>query len=136
MRRLRANILRLWLALAVMTAAGVAYGYSEYRQQQSDARAALLTGGDPGLAVPLLRRHGCAGCHAIKGVEAPGGSVGPPLDDIGKRLYVGGVLANTPDNLVRWIVDPKAFNPRTAMPVTGITEAEARHVAAYLYARR
>ena len=28
-----------------------------------------------------------------------------------------------------------ALNPRTAMPVTGITEGEARDVAAYLYAR-
>jgi cytochrome c1 len=34
---------------------------------------------------------------------------------------------------VSWIVDPRALSPRTAMPVTGIGEAEAREVAAYLY---
>jgi hypothetical protein len=52
------------------------------------------------------------------------------------RLYVGGVLANTPENLVAWIVDPPAHDLLTAMPVTGIGEAEARDVAAYLYTLR
>jgi cytochrome c1 len=45
------------------------------------------------------------------------------------------MLLNTPENLVRWIVDPRAVNPHTAMPVTGISAAEARDVVAYLYAR-
>ena len=53
----------------------------------------------------------------------------------GQRVYVGGVVANSPDNLVRWIVSPQTFSPRTAMPATGITEAEGRDVAAYLYSR-
>jgi cytochrome c2 len=34
---------------------------------------------------------------------------------------------------VRWIVDPKQFSQKTAMPVTGIKEGEARDIAAYLY---
>jgi cytochrome c2 len=38
--------------------------------------------------------------------------------------------------MIRWIVNPRAVNPGTAMPVTGISPAEARHVAAYLYAQR
>jgi cytochrome c2 len=50
-----------------------------------------------------------------------------------QRLYVGGAVENTPDNLVRWIVNPKAFSARTAMPVTGISESQARNIAAYLY---
>jgi cytochrome c len=37
--------------------------------------------------------------------------------------------------MVRWIVNPQQFSPQTAMPATGITEEEARDVAAYLYAR-
>ena len=36
----------------------------------------------------------------------------------------------------RWIVNPKQFDPRTAMPVTGISLGEARDVAAYLYRLR
>jgi cytochrome c1 len=52
------------------------------------------------------------------------------------RVYLGGVLTNSPDHLVRWIVNPRAVSPKTAMPVTGISDAEARHVAAYLLTLR
>jgi cytochrome c1 len=38
--------------------------------------------------------------------------------------------------MVRWIVNPPFIDPLTAMPATGITEAEARDVAAYLYSLR
>jgi cytochrome c2 len=59
----------------------------------------------------------------------------PSLSDISQRLYIGGAVENTPDNLVRWIINPKQFSAKTAMPLTGISEAEARNVAAYLYER-
>jgi cytochrome c1 len=57
------------------------------------------------------------------------------LVDIKRRVYVGGVVPNSPENLVRWIVAPQIFSPRSAMPATGISEAEARDVATYLYSR-
>jgi cytochrome c1 len=57
------------------------------------------------------------------------------LADIGHRVYVGGVVTNTPDNLVHWIVSPQSYSPKSAMPATGITEAEARDVATFLYSR-
>jgi cytochrome c len=44
-------------------------------------------------------------------------------------------VLNSPDNLTRWMVSPQTFSPRSAMPATGISEAEARDVAAYLYAQ-
>jgi cytochrome c1 len=52
------------------------------------------------------------------------------------QVYVGGALTNRPDNIVRWIVNPRAVSPKTAMPVTGISEREARDVAAYLLTLR
>lgn len=55
------------------------------------------------------------GCHTIKGVSGARGLVGPPLSDIASRVYVGGTLVSTPENLVSWIVDPRIHNPRTAM---------------------
>ena len=45
------------------------------------------------------------------------------------------VLPNSADNLVKWIMDPRAVSPRTAMPDLGVSEAEARHMAAYLYSQ-
>jgi cytochrome c len=102
--------------------------------EQRWAAAVALTAGDPAAAPAAIRRYGCAGCHVIPGVAAGRGLVGPPLQGLKERVYIAGVLPNSASNLVRWIVDPPAIDPQTAMPVSGISEAEARDVAAYLYA--
>jgi cytochrome c2 len=107
--------------------------FSAMQQQRETAR--LMTQGDASKAPQILRRFGCSGCHEIPGIAGADGKVGGSLSDLRKRVYVGGVLNNTADNLVQWIVSPPKFSPRTAMPVTGISEAEARDVAAYLYSR-
>jgi cytochrome c2 len=104
-------------------------------QQQSQAVARAMTGGEPSRAPDIIRRYGCAGCHTIPGIPGGDGQVGGPLSNIKHRVYVGGVVPNSPDNLVRWIVSPQTFSPRSAMPATGISEADARHVASYLYAQ-
>lgn len=95
-----------------------------------------MTGGDPARGRVLARRLGCGGCHTIPGVDGAHGLVGPPLAGIADRVYVGGVVVNSPDNLVLWIMNPKAFDPKTAMPAVGATEEQARHVAAYLLTLR
>jgi cytochrome c1 len=59
--------------------------------------------------------------------------VAPPLDAFARRTFIAGILPNTPANLVRWVVDPQAVDPRTAMPKLGLTQAQAQDVAAYLY---
>lgn len=104
-------------------------------QHQSENVATAMAGGDLGHAPGIIRRYGCAGCHTIPGVPGGDGQVGGSLADIKHRVYVGGVAINTPDNLVRWIVSPQAFSPRSAMPATGISDAEARDVATYLYSQ-
>jgi hypothetical protein len=62
--------------------------------------------------------------------------VGPPLAGIATRSYIGGVLQNTPANMMRWLRDPRAVDSLTAMPNVGVTLADARHLAAYLYTLR
>jgi cytochrome c len=119
--------------LILATAAGG--GLTWQTQHQSETVARAMTGGNPMRAPQLIRRYGCAGCHTIPGIPGGDGQVGGPLADIKYRVYVGGVATNSPDNLVRWIVSPQAFSPRSAMPATGISEMEARDVAAYLYSR-
>ena len=124
------------VAIAVL-GAGAAYAAYEYRRQQTmKTEVAALTGGDPDRAPDLMMRYGCAGCHTIPGVPGANSRVGPPLRQVASRVYLGGVLTNRPDNLVRWIVNPRAISPKTAMPVTGISETDARHVAAYLLTLR
>ncbi|MHC2018166.1 c-type cytochrome [Methylobacterium sp. CM6247] len=129
---------RRWIVLAAgLAAIGSVVGIVVHRIERGQARVDLakgLTGGDPARAPALMITYGCAGCHDVPGVAGPSGRVGPPLRGLAERVYIGGVVTNTPENLVRWIVDPKSLNPRTAMPITGISETQARDIAAYLYA--
>ncbi len=112
-----------WLAVAIANA-----------QRQRFEVARLLTHGNPDAAPQIMRRYGCAGCHTIPGVPGADGQVGGSLAGLRKRVYIAGVANNTGDNLTRWIVSPQSFSPRSAMPATGISEIEARDVAAHLYA--
>jgi cytochrome c2 len=118
-------------AIAVIATAAVAWGVST---SHDEAVARALTGGDPSQGPSLIRRYGCGACHTISALPGADGKVAAPLDQLRKRVYIGGVTLNSPDNLVRWIVSPRMFSLQTAMPATGISEAEARHVAAFLYA--
>jgi len=71
-------------------------------------------------------------CHQIPGVPGARGLVGPPLQGFGARVYIAGRFENTEPTLVRWIVNPPALEPTTAMPAVGVKESEARDIAAYL----
>ena len=92
-----------------------------------------VEGGNAGRGKQLIQDYGCVACHAIPGIPHHGSNVGPPLTAMGKRVYVGGVLPNVPDQLVRWLRNPAAVDPRTAMPNVGLSEAEAKDIASYLY---
>jgi cytochrome c1 len=45
---------------------------------------------------------------------------------------IAGLMANTPDNLVRWIQQPQAIVPGNAMPNSHLSDGQARDAAAYL----
>ncbi len=130
--------LRPWLLLMLLVLAALFVGMAADRLREAGRRVAVaeaLTGGDPLLAPPLFRRYGCTGCHEIPGVAGADGKVGGSLAGLRDRVYIAGVANNSAGNLVAWIVSPQTFSPRTAMPATGITPADARHLAAYLYSR-
>ena len=122
------------VVVAFLAAGGVSYAYVAKQQQRWDF-AAGITGGNPASAEAEMRQHGCPGCHTIPGVRGPAVKVGPALGGMIGQVYIAGVLTNTPDNLVRWLLDPPSVDPKTAMPNTGLTETEARDIAAYLYAK-
>jgi cytochrome c len=136
---MRSNLRRYrWLALGaamLATALGAAVLVAWTEQHQSRSVAIAMAGGDPDRAPDVIRRYGCSGCHTIPGIPGGDGKVGGSLADLKGRVYVGGVATNTADNLTAWIVLPQKFSPRSAMPATGISEAEARDVTTYLYSQ-
>ncbi|AKJ30041.1 c-type cytochrome [Caldimonas brevitalea] len=88
--------------------------------------------GSPAQARLLLRQYACVTCHVIPGVTGSDTQLGPPLAGLARRSLLPGGLANSEDNLVRWIRHPRGVDPLTAMPDLGVTEEHARQMAAYL----
>jgi mono/diheme cytochrome c family protein len=79
-----------------------------------------------------VERGACNACHTIPGITSSFPNVGPPLAGIGGRSLIAGKLANTPDNMVRWLRRTHEVDALTAMPEMGVTEQDARDIAAYL----
>lgn len=89
--------------------------------------------GNPRLGQLAIQHYGCGSCHVIPGIRSATGNVGPSLAGIADRLIIAGIVPNTPDELVRWIVMPQSMAPGNAMPNMGVSDGHARDIAAYLY---
>ncbi len=92
-----------------------------------------VAGGDASRGPQAMVAHGCISCHTIPGLRSAVGRVGPQLHDFRNQTFIAGRLKNSPENLVRWLMNPREVDPQTAMPYLGVTEQEARDMAAYLY---
>lgn len=92
-----------------------------------------VTGGDPRRGLELVAAYDCGTCHVVTGVTGADGRVGPSLEGFGEQMYIAGALPNTGPNLTLWISDPQLVEPGTAMPDLGVSEQEARDIAAYLF---
>ena len=89
-------------------------------------------GADADRGQRLLMQYQCGSCHTIPGVAAARGVRGPSLEAFGKRSYIAGRIPNRAEALARWISAPQALVPDTAMPNMGVSNADARDMAAYL----
>ena len=92
-----------------------------------------VAGGDATLGKRLVEQYQCTACHVIPGAAGASSNAGPALADFGKRSYIAGRIPNLDANLVQWLMDPPAMKPGTMMPDLGVSAAEARHMAAFLY---
>jgi cytochrome c2 len=122
--------------LALVAIAAGVMGWTACENGKTTNVYTVYTGGDAHRGRQLIQQYRCGACHTIPGVEDANGLVGPPLLWWGRRTYIGGELPNKPENLVRWLESPKSVEPGTAMPTLGLTEQQARDVAAYLYTLR
>src|SRR4051812_50182833 len=110
-----------------------ACGCDDGRRQHA---AALTGGGDPDRGKQSIGQYGCGSCHTIPGVRGADALVGPSLERVGGRAYIGGVLPNNPHNLVRWILNPPAVDPPTPLPNIPLSQADARDLPRHPYPPR
>lgn len=73
----------------------------------------------------------CAACHTIAGTQAQG-KAGPDLTGFGSRPFVGGTVENTPENLARWLDDPRVVKPEAKMPDYNLSSEDIQALIAYL----
>ena len=95
--------------------------------------------------VQVILQRGCGGCHTIPLIPGASGTIGPnlgPHDQVpplSQRPMIAtfpqGTVPNTSvDDLAKWIQNPAALKPGTAMPTLGLSQDEATAAAAFLYA--
>lgn len=115
----------------------------------STARAAVLpltpapqVAGDPNRGRRLftdshiVAPSGCGSCHTIRGVPEATGVIGPNLTNVSLRPTLAGeTIPNSAENLARWIVDPAAMKQGALMPKLGVSEQDARDLAAFIYSQ-
>ena len=95
-----------------------------------------VPGGDAEAGKRLVAQYQCGACHAIPGIPGATGEAGPTLERFGRLSYIANGIPNQPARLTAWLRDPPALKPGTPMPALGLSEQEARHMAAYLYTLR
>lgn len=87
--------------------------------------------GDAAQGKDLFATSACVGCHTIRGVSAA--TLAPDLTHFASRTTIAaGLWPNTPENVAAWIKDPPALKPGAKMPNLGLTDAQAKVIAAYL----
>jgi cytochrome c oxidase subunit II len=99
------------------------------------ARAALMRDGRA-----LFSSAGCIGCHAMVGTPLAGTTSlkGPNLSHVASRTtLVAGLMANTEENLRKWLSNPDSVKKGTLMVLPRkLTNEEVATLVAYLRAHQ
>ena len=97
-RQARRRVEGGWLGVMVVLLIGLSSC-----NQEVERTAAAMTGGEPGIGKQVIQQYGCASCHTIPGIPGARALVGPSLEHIASRMYIAGVLPNTPANMLMYI---------------------------------
>jgi cytochrome c len=124
------------LGLAAIASVASLVVQKHQTQVRAESRAAVLTGGDPTIGRKLFDARGCGACHVVFDDRRATGLVGPPLGKIATRAFLAGRQPNDPAHLIAWVQHPQAVEPGVGMPDVGLSDSEARNIAAYLYTLR
>lgn len=124
--RARARTSGAAVALLALAAAGCGW----HGNQRADQ---VVERGDAARGRQAIVAYGCGSCHSIPGIRGARGMVGPSLEHWAERPIIAGEVPNDPARLITWLTVPQSIEPGTAMPNMGVTDGQARDMAAYLY---
>ena len=124
------------LAVAVLSAPVSLIVQQRQDSHRRQAAAAVATGGDPKAGRRAYLAYHCDACHETDPAVFAKGQVGPSLKGVAQRTEIAGRLSNQPDVLVAWIHHPQALAPGSGMPEQGLTDKDARDIAAWLLSRK
>lgn len=123
----------LFVLLSIVSAADLVFRGLRRHPIPTQTPIWAVPGGNAERGAEAIRRYGCTACHTFPGMRQAEGRVGPGLEDFRNRVFIAGLLPNTPEHLLTWIQDPQSVDPETAMPDLEVAERDARDIAAYLY---
>jgi len=96
------------------------------QQQHATQDEAVLAG------KRVFETTACINCHAIAGTVA-NGQYGPDLTHLmSRKTLASGAVANTSDNLRRWIENPDAVKPGSLMPAMKLNDADLDALVRYM----
>jgi cytochrome c len=123
------------LAFALLLLLAVACNRDESAKALAQAETEAAPIGDAERGKALTAQYGCNVCHVVPGIGGPQGSLGPSLAGLASRPAISfNTVQNTPENLAKYIQNPASLNPQSSMPPIGLTDVEAKDIAAYLLA--
>jgi cytochrome c2 len=102
-------------------------------EKQGVARGAADHAGGAGARAAVDRALRLRGVSRHSGIEGATSTAGPSLQGIADRKLIAGKFENQPETMMKWLRDPKLYDPQSGMQNVGITEKESRDIAAYLY---
>jgi cytochrome c oxidase subunit 2 len=118
-----------WMHFLVIVESPAVFAAWEKAQLQP---AVAPAGGAAARGFSLFASASCVNCHAIHGTPAEA-RVGPDLTHFAGRRQLGaGIVANTPENLRRWLADPQQVKPGAKMPDFNFTGEQLTQLVAYL----
>jgi cytochrome c oxidase subunit 2 len=78
----------------------------------------------------------CVNCHRVRGTPAIG-DYAPDLTHLMSRQTIAaGTVANTPENLKRWVQDPQTVKPGCLMPAFQLSDKDRTNIVEYLLTLR
>lgn len=110
----------------------VAPAYALDESAPVDTRSTLP--GDPARGQSVFMHSPCVTCHTIAGTPAQGAVAPRPLTRFATYPTIANVdgLTNNADNLRRWLRNPHALKPNTAMPNLNLSAQDIEDLTAYL----